>query len=167
MFFVRSKEQIPCPCCNGRLKVVGSRERTCINGQGEKIILVIRRMRCVECSRIHHELPDILVPYKRHVGESIEAVVTGDAELSVPADEATLRRWRHWFNDLADYFQGCLESIKIRYGKESVEDTSLIPQSKLQRIWHHVGDAVGWLARIVRPIANLNLWKHTRLAFCP
>ena len=165
MFFVRSEEQNFCPCCNGRLKVVGSRKRTCINGQGQKICLVIRRMRCMECRHIHHELPDLLVPYKRHVSESIEAVVAGDCDLSVPADESTLRRWRNWFNNLADYFQGCLKSIKIRYGNESAEGKCPLPKSKLQRIWHHVGDAPGWLVRIVRPIANLNLWAHTRFAF--
>ncbi|MGI6548759.1 MULTISPECIES: DUF6431 domain-containing protein [Acetivibrio] len=167
MFFVRSEEQNSCPCCNGPLKVIGSRKRICINDKGQKMCLVIRRLRCAECRRIHHELPDKLVPYKRHVSESIEAVVTGESKLSIPADEATLGRWRHWFNNLADYFQGCLESIKIRYGNESVNDASLLPKSKLQRIWHHVGDAPGWLARIVRPIANLNLWPHTRFAFCP
>jgi hypothetical protein len=64
-------------------------------------------------------------------------------------------------------FQGCLKSITIRYGKESVEDKSDLSESKLQRIWHYVGDAPGWLARVVRPIANLNLWIHTRSAFCP
>ncbi|MGB4701698.1 MAG: DUF6431 domain-containing protein [Syntrophomonadaceae bacterium] len=156
-----------CPCCNGRLKVIGSRKRICIDDKGEKIILVIRRLRCQECRRIHHELPDKLVPYKLHVSESIEAVITGKPGLSIPADESTLSRWRHWFNNLADYFQGCLQAIKIRYGYESVKDASLLPRSKLHRIWHHVGDAPGWLARIVRPLANLNLWPHTRLAFCP
>ena len=124
-------------------------------------------MRCADCKRIHHELPDLVVPYKRHVSESIEAVVGGNSNLSVPADEASLSRWRQWFNDLADYFQGCLESIKVRHGRESAEETSRLPRSKLQRIWHHVGDAAGWLARIVRPIANSNLWPHTRSAFCP
>jgi hypothetical protein len=109
----------------------------------------------------------MLVPYKLHVSESIEAVVSNDSELSVISDESTLNRWRKWFNEKADYFQGCMESITIRYGSESVEDKSDLPESKLQRIWHYVGDAPGWLARVVRPIANLNLWIHTRLAFCP
>jgi len=36
-FFVRSEEQICCPCCNGRLKVIGSRKRICIDDKGEKI----------------------------------------------------------------------------------------------------------------------------------
>jgi hypothetical protein len=116
---------------------------------------------------VHHELPDLLVPYKRHIRESIEAVISGDPDLSVTADESTLKGWRAWFNEMADYFQGCLESINIRYGREPVQDKSDLAESKLQRIWQHVGDAPGWLARVVRPIANLNLWVHTHSAFCP
>ncbi|NLU51226.1 MAG: hypothetical protein GXX09_12680 [Syntrophomonadaceae bacterium] len=58
---------------------------------------------CVECKRIHHELPDMLVPYKRHVRESIEAAVSGDEALTVTADESTLWRWRRWFTELAFY----------------------------------------------------------------
>jgi len=131
------------------------------------VLLSIRRLGCVECGRIHHELPDMLVPYKRHVSESIEVVITGDSELSVIADESTLKRWKTWFLHMADYFQGCLESISIRYGGEYVKDKSGLFKSKLQRIWQYVGDAPGWLARVVRPIANINLWVHTRSAFCP
>lgn len=167
MFFVQSLEQNSCPCCSGQLKVIGSRRRGCINGLGEKLLLIIRRLGCVECNRVHHELPDLLVPYKRHVRESIEAVISGDPDLSVTADESTLKGWRTWFNEMADYFQGCLESINIRYGGKYVKDKSGLFKSKLQRIWQHVGDAPGWLARVVRPIANLNLWVHTRSAFCP
>lgn len=131
------------------------------------MLLNIRRLGCVECNLVHHELPDMLVPYKRHVRESIEAVVTGDSNLTVIADESTLKRWKTWFLHMADYFQGCLQSITIRCGRESVEDKSGFPKSKLQRIWQYVGDAPGWLARVVRPIANVNLWVHTRSAFCP
>jgi len=54
-------------------------------------------------------------------------VITGKPGLSIPTDESTLSRWRHWFNNLADYFQGCLQAIKIRYGYESVKDASLLP----------------------------------------
>jgi len=163
-FFVRSAEQNPCPCCSGPLRVIGSRRRKYINGAGETIVLVIRRLRCRHCGRLHHELPDILVPYKRYGSESIEAVVTGKDALTVTAEESTIGRWRNWFLELADYFLGCLKSIAIRYGKESVESASHLPKSTLQKIWHHVGDAPGWLARIVRPVVNLNLWVHTRLS---
>lgn len=145
--------------------MIGSRHRVYIDGTGEKTTLVIRRLRCLHCGQIHHELPDILVPYKRYGSESIEAAIVGEGGLTVPSDESTIRRWRTWFQEMFNYFLGCLLSIAIRYGKESVEGTSRLPESKFQRIWHHVGDAPGWLARLVRPIVNLNLWVHTRSAF--
>lgn len=146
--------------------MIGSRERICITESGEKIVLIIRRLRCTQCRRIHHELPDMLVPYKLHVSDSIEAVVREDLTLSVSADDCTLGRWKSWFNAMVDYFQGCLKSIAIRFCRENAEDKSGLPKSKLQRIWQYVGNAPGWLARIVRPIVNTNLWVHTRSAFC-
>ena len=103
-----------------------------IDSLGEKIILSIRRLRCVECKRIHHELPDMLVPYKRHVRESIEAVITREAEISVIADESTLKRWRGWFNERADYLRGCLASIILRYDlKESAGGSPCPPTGQL------------------------------------
>jgi hypothetical protein len=169
IFFVRSEEQSLCPCCNGTLKVIGSRKRKYINDVGAQITLIIRRLRCCHCNRIHHELPDILVPYKRHCSESIEAVLTADAPTSVTAEESTLWRWRRWFQEVAEYFVGCLLAIDYQYkynqGKPSVEAPIRLSQSPLQRIRRLVGDATGWLARIVRPIVNLNFWVHTRSAF--
>jgi hypothetical protein len=167
IFFVRSEEQDLCPCCNGALKVIGSRKRKYIDDTGEHITLVIRRLRCCHCGRIHHELPDILVPFKRHCSESIEAVITGNTKLTVAADETTLWRWRVWFQVMAKYFFGCLMAINFQFkkGKEAVEASIRLSQSALQRILYLVGDASGWLARVVRSIANLNFWVHTRSAF--
>lgn len=125
---------------------------------------MIRRLRCSSCNRIHHELPDLLVPYKRYESQSIEAAVTGSAALTVAADEATISRWKQWFSDMAGYFAGVLISIATRYNK-SMEGVSALPQSSLQRIWHFVGDAPRWLARVVRPVANANYWVQTRSAF--
>lgn len=136
---------------------MGSRRRKVIDSAGDTIVLIIRRLRCCDCGRIHHELPDILVPYKRYGSESIEAAVTGDTALDVAADESTIRRWRNWFKDLASYLLGCLTSIVIRCGRGSVEEASRLPSgSALERIWRHVGDAPGWLARLVRPVTNSN-----------
>jgi len=127
---------------------------------------MVRRLGCTECRRIHHELPDMLIPYKRHVAENIEAVIIGDSD-SVAADESTIKRWRTWFNEMADYFGGCLKSITIRHDAEAVEDKSDLFKSRLQRIFKYTGDAPGWLRRTVQSIVNHNLWVHTRLAFCP
>ena len=163
-FFVRSGEQNPCPCCGGSLIVIGSRKRKYINGIGEKVVLVIRRLQCSHCTKVHHELPDILTPYKRYGSESIEAVVSGESELTVAADESTITRWKHWFLEVANYLASALVSIAIRYCLKSVEGESNLPQSPLQRIWQLVGNAPHWLARTVRPVVNANCWVHTRSA---
>lgn len=163
-FFVRSGEQNPCPCCGERLKVIGSRKRKYINGIGDIVVLVIRRLQCSHCSKVHHELPDILTPYKRYGSESIEAVVGGESELTVAADESTINRWRQWFKEISNYLAGALVSIAIRYCLQSVEGESNLPQSPLQRIWQLVGNAPHWLARTVRPVVNANYWIQTRSA---
>jgi len=166
-FFVRSMEQIPCPCCGELLNVIGSRRRKYLTSQSLPQVVVIRRLRCCHCGRIHHELPDILVPYKRYSCEAIEPVVADESSLSVAVDESTIMRWRQWFAERAEHFAGCLESIRVRFGHGSVEGPSDLSLSMLQRIWHYVGDAPNWLARVVRSVTNINQWVHTRSAFCP
>ncbi len=165
MFFVRSGEQNFCPCCGRALRVIGSRRRNFIKGTGEQVVLIIRRLRCELCGRVHHELPDILVPYKRYNSESIEAVITGDTALSVSVDDSTIYRWKHWFLGLANHLLGCLISIAIRFIEETAEHRSELPRSPLQRIWQHVGDGPRWLARVVRTVVNANFWVQTRSAF--
>lgn len=165
MFFVRSTEKFPCPCCNGSLYVVGSRQRKYRKNSGEVVVLMIRRLRCKNCGRIHHELPDILVPFKRYDSESIEAVVTGNSNLHVAADESTLYRWQSWFRQLAPYFAGCLTSIALRFFAKDVEDLPIHPRSVLQRIWQFTDSMAGWLSRTVRSVTNANLWIQTRSAF--
>lgn len=146
--------------------MIGSRRRRFIDPAGAIIVLIIRRLRCRNCQRVHHELPDILVPYKRHCSESIESVVSEtDQAVSVPADDSTLFRLRCWFAGLAEHLAGCLQSVFIRVHGKTAGELSGPPQSALQRIWKVVGKASGWLARVVRPLANMNLWVHTRSAF--
>lgn len=165
-FFVKSAEIIFCPCCNSSLAVIGSRKRKYINVAGVRQALIIRRLRCTFCKKIHHELPDILVPYKRYDSESIESVLSTNQKLTVAADESTINRWRSWFVENVEYFQKVLTTIKLRLNYEAEEkELSRIPGTALSGILHIVGDNFGWLARVVRIIANTNLWLHTRSAF--
>jgi hypothetical protein len=115
VFFVRSAEIGICPCCSSLFDVIGSRPRSWYMSSGERAKLIIRRLRCKICKRIHHELPDILVPYKRYDAESIEGVVSDPPREDVAADEATLYRWRAWFAAWAVYAAGVLQSIAIRF----------------------------------------------------
>jgi len=44
-------------------------------------------MRCMSCKRILHELPNLLVPYKRYEADSIEQVVTEPTSSFVGMEE--------------------------------------------------------------------------------
>ena len=111
----------------------------------------------MSCSKIHHELPDLLVPYKRYDAESIEGVVAEPARKDIAADESTLLRWRTWFIAWTVYAQGCLNSISIRFHLP-VENSSGRSQSALHTLGRFVGITVGWLKRTVRSIVNSHLW---------
>lgn len=166
VFLVKCAESIPCPCCGEQLSVIGSRKRKCKSSDGQTKVLIIRRLRCTNCRRIHHELPDCLVPYKRYESASIEQVAAESSESSdIAADNATLYRLREWFDTMLPYLIGCLKSIAIRLGQDPVEEPSVPLLSAHQRIGLYVGEGSGWLKRIVRPVANSNLWVHTRSAF--
>lgn len=165
-FSVRCAEVVPSPCCGEELRVIGSRKRKIVSGGGDHRLLVIRRMRCSQCRKIHHELPECIVPYKRYESECLEQVVSkSETASTVAADDATLRRWKDWFQEQSTYLLGALRSIVIRFHQNPVEKSSVPSQSAHQDFGHYVGDAPGWLARIVRPVVNLNLWVHTRSAF--
>ena len=92
------------------LKVEGSRKRGLIEYSGEKKILVIRRLRCCECNRIHHELPDIIVPYKRYSSEAIENIISNKPEHpdASPCELSTVKRLK-----LQKYYESILKSIEI------------------------------------------------------
>lgn len=165
-FFVRCAEVVLSPCCGRSLVVIGSRQRKLVGAGGEPRLLVIRRLRCAGCRKVHHELPDCIVPYKRYESACIEEVVAEpESPPAIAADDATLRRWRQWFREQSAYLLCALRAIAHRFHLDSAEAPSVPSQSAHQRIGQLVGDAPGWLGRMVRPIVNVHLWVHTRSAF--
>ena len=166
-FLVRGAGRIPSPCCGKSMSVIGTRERKSRESSGETKVYNIRRLGCDQCGRIHHELPDFLVPYKRYKAECIESVLSNPSTHDVPADESTLFRWLEWFNSFVDYWANCLLSIVLRTKQDKIplNLTSVNSETALHRIGRLVGNAPRWLERIVRPIVNINLWIHTRCAF--
>lgn len=171
-FFFRSDVQASCPICGSRLKCIGSRYRICIREDGEKIYIIIRRLRCKnkDCRIIHHELPDLLVPYKRHASVSIEKILTfpgSPVTSDIGAEDGTFRAWNRWFRRLAGNWRGCLQAINHRMGQASEEDVVSPSQSLLQALYSLVGSHSGWLARIVRSVVNAGLWVHTRSEWLP
>jgi len=160
-YYVRSKEQSICPICSSVvLKVIGSRNRKVIKSCGEELILIIRRLRCSSCKKIHHELPDNIVPYKRYSSESIEAILDS-TQNTVSSEESTIYRIRKWFENMSGYFAKCLNAIASCWGLK-VATGQL---SSVSRIKAYVGCESKWLASVVRLMVNSNLWVHTRSAF--
>jgi len=164
IFFVRSLEPFCCPLCHSdKRTVVGSRNRKLIRNSGEKIVLRIRRLRCKSCARIHHKLPSEVIPYKRHEAKSIEAVLEEKELLDTPADNYTLERWRKWFAGLTDHLLGVLASALSKSGRKM--EKAPLTGNALQRIRQTVGNAPGWLSRVVRTVIKNNSWVQTRSAF--
>lgn len=145
-FYVRAEEKIPCPHCGGKLKPKGWPKRGSIQVDGEKWTLKVQRRRCEGCGKYHRELPDFIVPYKRHCLETIELIITGQEAITYTELE-TPRRIREWWSKMVVYIAVALAAIKEKYG---IDLTHLAP--------------VANLAKIVRALANTNLWPGTRSA---
>jgi hypothetical protein len=111
---------------------------------GEKRLLKIRRLMCYQCKKIHHELPDIIVPYKRHCTETIENIVAG---VNAVCEESTLHRIMAWWATIQLYIKCVLSSLSFKYGIVFSADKKL--------------------PEIVRSLANTNLWPGTRSASMP
>jgi len=142
-FYVHSFEINVCPVCGHRLLVIGTRVRKFINAAGDKQRLIIRRLRCEDCRKIHHELPDILMPYKRHCASTIEMIIIEDG--NVCCDDRTIRRIKDWWATCSQYFKNVINSLREKYGNVFSADPA--PRE------------------IIRAAVNAHLWIHTRSAY--
>ena len=158
---MRSSENIPCPFCEKELKVIGSRKRGLIEYSGDKKILVIRRLRCLGCGRIHHELPDLIVPYKRYSLEAVEFIITPSEEHKddYPCELNTTVRLKIWFYLLREYFKNTLQSLTFLYDYDKELCDEII---QLISCLDFNSGATGWLKKLVRFIVNSGRWLHTR-----
>ena len=95
--YVQSKADQVCPICQAKMERLGRKRRKVKQADGTWIVLFIRRFKCSPCKKIHHELPDIIVPYKRHKAASIEAVINNDQdEIPIEMDASTINRLHSW-----------------------------------------------------------------------
>ena len=122
-----------------------------INEDGFQINLIIRRMKCQSCGRIHHELPDCIVPYKRYSIQLIVSAVSdkGEATEIFPGETSSIARLRAWFRLFQNYVSRIKEHYLLLF-KFNVHSVKL--------------NTVGGLKIIVRLLANTNLWPQTRYA---
>lgn len=68
---VKKGEKI-CPFCGGKLQPRGHVKRKLKLGDGEVMVVRLRRYSCTECGRWHREFPSDILPYKHYPKAIIE-----------------------------------------------------------------------------------------------
>ena len=151
----------PCPVCAGTLVVIGSRARTRRTPTGERQVLIIRRLRCRDCHRIHHELPLCLVPYKRYDRDSWEAVATAGRAAAVAVEEGTLRRWGQWLTTWVATARRIWAALAARAATNPGDPWPVALQGSPP--WPAAPP--GWLAVVVHQLVQAAQWPQTRSAW--
>lgn len=64
---INCEREVMCPACNEALLCRDRRVRRYRDVDGKKHVLWIRRTKCRTFDRLHNELPDFVIPYKRHI----------------------------------------------------------------------------------------------------
>lgn len=125
---------------------------------------MIRRLKCQNprCARIHHELPDTVVPYRRHCAETIEVIIDQKGFEATPMEDLGIQRVREWFEARKDSIYGELLGLAALLGTGFAEEPSVRPKSVLERIHFLFKDRPGWLSHAVRILVNHCRWPHTR-----
>ena len=136
---MRTNETGKCPICGERLTVRGERERVIKEMDGRKTRLKIRRLRCGKCGKIHHELPDCVIPYKRYSADVVEAVITEGKKAEVACEEGTIHRLMQWWRLVLPYYINVLKSLAEKYQIEFNE----LPLFK--EIIHAVVNSSHWI----------------------
>ena len=157
---MRSSETPHCPVCDSLLYVSGSRKRRLREADGSQSILIVRRLRCGHCCRIHHELPDAVVPYKRYCSETVEEILSGKDSSTYPCENSTAARLRTWFLLLREYCESALTAIMHLYKQDrqlKEELSALIPLDPAVL-------PAGWLKKVVRALVGAGFWQQTRSA---
>jgi len=69
----------------------------------EKIVIDIRRFKCLKCNKVHREIPDSIYPYKLYSKEIINMVLNDEIDSDTFGyedfpSEITMMRWKKFFN---------------------------------------------------------------------
>ena len=146
--------------CDSLLYVSGSRKRRLREADGSQSILIVRRLRCGHCCRIHHELPAVAVPSKTHCSETVEEILSGKGSSTYPCENSTAARLRTWFLLLREYCESALTAIMHLHKQDrqlKEELSALIPLDPAAL-------PAGWLKKVVRALVGAGFWQQTRSA---
>ena len=110
IFVISGTEPLSCPICGGDLAAYDRKTRKMHTRSNGITVLLLRRLRCRHCKKLHTELPDLLVPYKRYSRECIEDVLA-QSRAGEPDDERTRSKIRRWYRQIRSYLDGIWKRI--------------------------------------------------------
>ena len=163
IYTIISLVTLGCPLCNGFLKQRDRKSRDVKNLLGEIRHFQLRRLLCIECERLHTELPDIIQPFKHYDSETIQSVIDGDnAAKDCVADESTMRRWKKDFAQALPEIDMRLASVYAR------ETDSKVPIISSRTTFDAARAAdKRWLGFVMELLINNGHKLCTRFAFRP
>ena len=116
--------------------------------------LLLRRLRCKACQRLHTELPDFLVPYKRFCRASIEDVIA-KSRTGAPDDDRTRSKIRTWYKHIRAYLDGIWQRLvnrKFASPQKIPSFLELVTAAVNSGFWTtHLNGHVG---SVVKPVAS-------------
>lgn len=142
--YILADEPLVCSFC-GCEKIIkkGWRRRGSIDHHNKFKRLMVRRVKCKDCNKIHHVLPITIVPYKHYNAEAIEMIICGQAN-ETHCEECEINRIKLWWIRMSLYILNKVDVITKKTKKV------ITAESKLDTI--------------TRTLANAHLWPGTRVA---
>ena len=102
-----------CPHCGEQLVYRDSRLRIWRHCNEPTDRILIHRMLCRICNRLHTVLPDVLVPHKHYGASEIEVILESEVR-SDEVNDSTVARWKRWIQGNEAQIEGVLQSLKLK-----------------------------------------------------
>lgn len=107
IFFCMSNELNPeCPSCHCKMIHYDSRKRIIRRLDGKISYIILRRMYCKHCKKLHLELPNFLIPRKQYAAKFIQTILNNAQNVldvysnyNYPSD-VTKFRWMSWYKNM-------------------------------------------------------------------
>lgn len=144
-----------CPDCGEELVHRDYKDRIMRNEGFFRKFVIIERLKCKPCDRLHTALPDFLVPYKHYIAEVISGVLdkvvtSEDLDGEDSPCERTMRRWILWFRKNQARIEGYMKSLGYRLLELSEDFLS----SEISLVTSLRELSGFWLEKILRTIYN-------------
>ena len=137
-----------CPHCGQQLVYRDSRSRIWRHCNEATDRILIHRMLCGTCNRLHTVLPDVLVPHKHYGASEIETVL-GSEVRSDEVSDSTAASWLQWIKGNMSQIEGVLQSLKL-------ESEDKLPELRGDKnLFTHLKTIVrNWLSVVSRLVIN-------------